>query len=444
VGLARETYLDAWGAALFAGQLAGSVDLLDISRAARSAPRPPHAPHPVDLLLDGLAILMTEGRAAAAATLARAISAFRGEEISVEKGLQWSVLASCASVELWDFESWDAVITRQMQLARDAGALAPLSIALNGQGIVVTWTGDFAAAAGVVAEADAVTEATGTRIAPYGAMLLAALRGREREACALLDAAITSATAGGEGLGVQYARWATAVLYNGLGHYEQALSAAQQASDDTPDLFLSVWALSELVEAATRSGRARLAAKAVERLAASADVSGTDWGLGIASRSRALLSHGEAAESCYREAIDRLGRTRLRTELARAHLLYGEWLRNENRRADAGAQLRAAHDHFTSIGMEGFAERARGELLATGERLSKRTVVTRDDLTPRERKIAQLARGGLSNPEIGARLFLSPRTVEWHLQHVFTKLGIRSRRQLASALPASESDVVPA
>jgi DNA-binding CsgD family transcriptional regulator/tetratricopeptide (TPR) repeat protein len=442
VSLARETYLDAWGAALFAGALAGSVDLLDVSRAARSAPRPVDAPHPVDLLLDGLAVLMTEGRGVAAATLKLAVSAFRGQEISVEKGLQWSVLASCASVELWDFESWDAVITRQMELAREAGALAPLSIALNGEGIVVAWSGDFPAAAGVVAEADAVTEATGTRIAPYGGMLLAALRGREAEACALIDAAIRDATASGEGLAVQYARWATAVLYNGLGGYEQALSAARQASDDAPDLFLSVWALPELVEAAIRSGRPRLAAEACERLADSANVSGTDWGLGIAARSRALLSEAEAAESCYREAIARLRRTRLRTELVRAHLLYGEWLRRENRRGDARTQLRTAHDQFTSIGMDAFAERARRELLATGEKLRKRSVESRDDLTAQERQIAQLARDGLSNPEIGARLFLSPRTVEWHLHHVFTKLGIRSRRQLARALPASDAEVL--
>jgi DNA-binding CsgD family transcriptional regulator len=444
VSLARETYLDAWGAALFAGQLAGSADLLDVSRAARSAPRPAHAPHPVDLLLDGLSVLMTEGRAAAAPTLKPAVAAFRGEQISVEKGLQWSVLASTASVELWDFESWDAVITRQMELARDAGALAPLSIALNGEGIVVTWSGDFATAAGVVAEADAVTEATGTRIAPYGAMLLAALRGREVDACALIDAAIRNAADGGEGLGVQYARWATAVLYNGLGRYEQALSAARQASDDMPDLFVSVWAVPELVEAAVRSGCVRRAAEAFERLADSANVSGTDWGLGIATRSRALLSAGDAAESCYREAIARLGRTRLRTELARAHLLYGEWLRRGNRPVDARADLRAAYDQFAVMGMEAFAERARRELVATGEKVPNRTVETHDDLTAQERKIAQLARDGLSNPEIGARLFLSPRTVEWHLHHVFTKLGIRSRQQLARALPALDTEVVPA
>jgi DNA-binding CsgD family transcriptional regulator len=442
--LARETYLDAWGAALFAGHLAGSANLVDVSEAARSAPPPTDPPHPSDLLLDGLALLITDGRAAAAPTLRRAVNAFRGEEISVEKGLQWGVLASCAAVELWDFESWDAVITRQMELARDAGALAPFSIALNGEGIVVTWRGDFAAAARVVVEADAVTEATGTRIAPYGGMLLAAFRGREAEARALIDATIKGAIAGGEGLAVQYAHWTTAVLYNGLGRYEPALRAARQASEDTTELFLAAWALPELIEASVRSGKTQLGAGALERLAEAIAAAGTDWGLGIEARSRALLSDGEAAEGLHREALDRLSRTRLRPELARAHLLYGEWLRRENRRVDARAQLRTAHQLFTAIGMEAFAERARGELLATGEKVRKRTVETRDELTAQERQIARLARDGLSNPEIGARLFLSPRTVEWHLHKVFAKLGIRSRRELALALPASDAELVTA
>jgi DNA-binding NarL/FixJ family response regulator len=443
-GLARETYLDAWGAALFAGRLASGGDLLDVSRAARAAPRPTYAPHPSDLLLDGLAELVTEGRSAAAPALRRAVSAFRGERISVEKGLQWGVLASSAAVELWDFESWDALITRQMELARDAGALAPLSIALNGEGIVVTWRGDFAAAARVIVEADAVTEATGTRIAPYGGLLLAALQGREDEARALIDATIRDATAGGEGLAVQYAQWTTAVLYNGLGRYENALAPAQQASEATPELFIAVWALPELIEAAIRSGKADLAPAALERLVESADASATDWGLGIAARSRALLSECEAAEDSYAEAIDRLSRTRLRAELARAHLLYGEWLRRQGRRTDARTQLRTAHEMLDTIGMEAFAERARRELRATGEKVRKRTVEARDELTPQEQQIARLARDGLSNPEIAARLFLSPRTVEWHLKKVFTKLAISSRMGLHDALPSADREATPA
>jgi DNA-binding NarL/FixJ family response regulator len=443
-GIARETYLDAWGAALFAGRLASGGDLLDVSRAARAAPRPTYAPHPSDLLLDGLAELVTEGRSAAAPALRRAVSAFRGERISVEKGLQWGVLASSAAVELWDFESWDALITRQMELARDAGALAPLSIALNGEGIVVTWRGDFAAAARVIVEADAVTEATGTRIAPYGGLLLAALQGREDEARALIDATIRDATAGGEGLAVQYAQWTTAVLYNGLGRYENALAPAQQASEATPELFIAVWALPELIEAAIRSGNADLAPAALERLVESADASATDWGLGIAARSRALLSECEAAEDSYAEAIDRLSRTRLRAELARAHLLYGEWLRRQGRRTDARTQLRTAHEMLDTIGMEAFAERARRELMATGAKARKRTVETRDELTPQEQQIASLARDGLSNPEIGARLFLSPRTVEWHMRKVFTKLEISSRMGLHDALRSADREATPA
>src|SRR5215211_2846888 len=443
-GLARETYLDAWGAALFAGRLASGGDLLDVSRAARAAPRPTYAPHPSDLLLDGLAELVTEGRSAAAPALRRAVSAFRGERISVDKGLQWGALASSAAVELWDFESWDAIITRQMELARDAGALAPLSIALNGAGIVVTWRGDFAAAARVIVEADAVTEATGTRIAPYGGLLLAALRGREEEAGALIDATIKDATAGGEGLAVQYAQWTTAILYNGLGRYEDALAAAQQATEVTPELFIAVWALPELIEAAIRSGNADLAPAALERLVASAEASATDWGLGTVARSRALLSEREAAEDSYAEAIDRLSRTPLRAELARAHLLYGEWLRRQRRRADARTQLHTAHEMLETIGMEAFAERARRELRATGEKVRKRTVETRDDLTAQEEQIARLARDGLSNPEIGARLFLSPRTVEWHLKKVFTKLAISSRMGLHDALPSADREATPA
>ena len=435
VELARETYLDAWGAALFAGPLASAGNLLDVSGAARSAPPPAQPPYPSDLLLDGLALLISEGRTAAAPTLRRAVMAFRGEGMSVKKGLQWGVLASTAAVEIWDFESWDALISRQMELARDAGALAPLSIALNGEGIVVAWCGDLAAAARVIVEADAVTEATGTRIAPYGAMLLAALRGRKAEAWALIEAAIKDAAAGGEGLAVQFAHWATAVLYNGLGRYEDALAAAQQASDVTPELFISVWALPELMEAAIRSGNAELAPDALARLLESANASATDWGLGIAARSQALLSEGETTERLYREAIERLSRTRLRPELARAHLLYGEWLRREGQRLDAREQLRTAHDMLTAIGMEGFAERARRELLATGEKVRKRTVETPDQLTPQEEQIARLAGEGLSNPEIGARLYISPRTVEWHLHKVFAKLGVTSRQGLASALP---------
>jgi ATP/maltotriose-dependent transcriptional regulator MalT len=231
---------------------------------------------------------------------------------------------------------------------------------------------------------------------------------------------------------------------NGLGRYEEALAAAVAASDDTPELSIATWALSELIEAAMRTGNAELARGALARLGTQTEASDSDWALGIHARSRALLSEGEAAEGCYREAVDRLARTRLRPDFARAHLLYGEWLRRDGRRRDAREQLRRAHELFVTIGMEAFAERAQGELVATGERVRKRTAETRDELTPQERQIARLARDGLSNPDIGARLFLSPRTVEWHLRKVFAKLGIRSRLELSRALPGSDSELVPA
>jgi DNA-binding CsgD family transcriptional regulator len=293
-----------------------------------------------------------------------------------------------------------------------------------------------------VAEADAVTEATGTQVAPYGALVLAGLRGREADATPLIEATVREATAGGQGTAVQYAHWTDAVLQNGLGRYGEALAAARLASEDTPELFVSVWASVELIEAAVRHDREDLAQDALDRVEAATTASGGDWAAGLRARSRALMSEGEEAEELHREAIDRLGRTRLRPDLARAHLLYGEWLRRGNRRLDARAQLRAAHEQFAAIGMEAFAERARAELMATGERVRRRTLESSDELTPQELQIARLARDGLSNPEIGERLFLSPRTVEWHLRKVFAKLEIRSRRDLVNALPASDSQLV--
>ena len=435
VELARKTYLDAWGAAVHAGGLAAGDLISDVSRAARAAPQPTHTPQAPDLLLDGLALLITEGHAAAAPLLRRAVSAFRGGEVGIEKGLQWSSVAATAAVVLWDFESWRDIVTVQVELARDAGALGFFPLALSTQGIAATLRGDFATAASVNAEFDAVTEATSSRFPPYGSMLLAACRGREAEARALIDAAIRDATAAGQGLALQYAHLMSAILYNGLGRYHDALPAAQQATSVRPEIHVSVWALPEEIEAAARSGEARLAADGLERLAEFTNGTEADWALGVEARCRALLSKGEVAERLYGEAIDRLSRTRLRPELARAHLLYGEWLRREGRRIDARAQLRTARDMLGVIGMEAFAERARRELLATGEKVRKRTVETRDDLTSQEEQIARMAGDGLSNPEIAARLFISPRTVEWHLRKVFTKLGISSRRGLRGALP---------
>ena len=441
--LARETYLDAWSAALFAGALASTANLHEVSLQARAAPQPSGRARPSDLLLDGFALAFTDGRSAAAPVLRRAATSFAGDEVSIEEALRWGWLATAGAVMVWDYETCVGVARRGVQLARESGALAVLAVSVNVLAQAVALGGEFGRATLLVAEADSVTEATGTRVAPYGALVLAGLQGREAEASGLIDATITDATVGGQGTAVQYARWANSVLLNGLARYHEALAAAKDASDDTPELFVSPWAAIELIESATRSDNIELARSALERIVEATAVARSDWALGIQARSRALLSEGETAERLYREAIERLRRTRLRPELARAHLLYGEWLRRENRRVDARARLRAAHDMFASIGMEAFAERARNELLATGERVRKRTVETRDELTAQERQIAQLARDGLSNPEIGARLFLSPRTVEWHLRKVFTKLGIHSRRELADALPSSESELRP-
>jgi DNA-binding CsgD family transcriptional regulator len=431
--LARETYMSAWMAALFAGRFAGAGDLLTVSRAARALPRPAYPPRLVDLLLDGLTLLVTDGPAAAAPVLRQGAATFASGDISVEEGLRWGWMAQAACT-LWDDDGWRAILALQVQLARDAGALDQLPVDLGGLGTAVAWSGDFPAAAAVVAETDAVCEATGSRSAPFTAMLLGSLRGNQAEVVPLIEATITAATAGGQGIAVTYAHWAAAILYNGLGRYAEARDAAWQASQDTPGLYISMWVLPELIEAATRSGNTELAGDVLERLAETTRASGTDFGLGIEARSRALLTEGEAAEGCYREAIDRLGRTQLRPELARAHLLYGEWLRRTGRRTDARAQLRTAHEMLATMGAEAFAERAARELLATGETVRKRTAETADELTAQEVSIARLAADGQTNPEIGAQLFLSARTVEWHLRKVFPKLGISSRKELREAL----------
>jgi DNA-binding NarL/FixJ family response regulator len=434
--LARETYLDALGAALFAGRLASAGSLVEVSRAATSAPRPTRPLRPSDLLLDGLTTFVTEGHAAAAPLLRRATAAFADEASPGQENFRWGWMTTIPPNILWDEDSWHAISARNLKEARDAGALARLPIDLADWGIFVAWCGDFGAAAVAIAEAEAITKATGTHIAPYAQLLLAALRG-QRDALPLIESTIRDAGTGGQGLSVQWAEWVSAILFNGLGRYDRGLASAQRAAEETPHLHVTPWALTELIEAAVRTARADLAAGALERVMAATAPSSTDWGRGMEARCRALLSEGESAERLYREAIERLARTRRRPELARAHLLYGEWLRRENRRVDARVQLRAAHDQFASIGMEAFAERARGELLATGEKVRKRTIATRDVLTAQERQIARLAREGLSNPDIGTRLFLSPRTVEWHLRNAFTKLGIHSRQELTHALSSS-------
>jgi DNA-binding CsgD family transcriptional regulator/tetratricopeptide (TPR) repeat protein len=431
VDLARDTYRDAWGAALFAGSLATAGGLLEVSRAARSAPPSSHPSEPFDLLLDGLVLLVTEGRAAAASALRRASSAFAAAETPAENSFRWTALPPIPSCVLWDDESWYAINARQLGLAREAGALARVPIGLITGAVIDAWSGEFAKAAEATAEAGAIVEATGARLAPYAAMLLVALQGREADGFALLESTINDATAAGQGLAVQWGEFVKAILLNGLGRYEEALVVARRAADDTPELFISSWVLAELIEAASRSGAPGEAAAALERLTEDTAVAGTDWALGIAARSQALLTDGDAAEPLYRGAIERLGRTRLAPELARAHLLYGEWLRRQRRRVDAREQLRIAHEMFTGFGMEAFAERARIEREATGERTRKRTADTLDELTPQEAQIAGLAAQGVTNREIASQLFISEGTVEYHLYKAFRKLDVKSRTQLA-------------
>ena len=437
--LARETYLEAWGAAMFAGRLADGANVMDVSRAASAAARRADPPRPSDLLLDGLARLITDGRAAAVPTLERAVGAFAGDGISAEAALRWGFLAVVPALVLWDFDGWFAIADRGVQLARDAGALAVLPIVLSSRCVWTSMVGEFATASSLIAETDAVAEATETRIAPYAALVLGALRGREAEISESIVATIQISTAEGQGIGVQFGKWVAAILYNGLGRYDEALTAAQQASEIIPELYISTWALPELIEAATRTDQMTRAVEALQRLVAETSIADSDWGLGIQARARALVSDGDEAERSYQEAIERLGRTRLRPELARAHLLYGEWLRRERRRVDAREELRTAHEMLSAIGMVAFAERARRELLATGATVRKRTAETSDNLTVQERQVAQLARDGLSNPDIGARLFISSRTVQYHLRKVFTKLDIKSRNELHRVLSSESS-----
>jgi DNA-binding CsgD family transcriptional regulator len=430
--LARETYLTAWGAASVAGDLGGSGVLPEICRTVQALLPRPGSPSPLDLLLDGLAMLTTDGHAAAAPMLQRAATALL--DIPLEDVLRWGWVAMAASNAVWDNDGAHAISARQVQLVRGAGALAGLPLHLSALGIANAWIGDFAGAASNIAEADSVAAATGSRFFPWALLRLRALQGREAEASAAIASAIEQAAGGSLGAAI-WAHWAAAVLYNGLARYEEAMESARQCTPNTFELWVSVWALPELVESAARAGDTELARDALDRLAETTQPCGTDDALGIEARCWALLSDSATAEERYRESIDRLSRSQLRTELARAHLLYGEWLRRGARRFDARERLRTAHDMFVAIGMEAFAERARRELIATGEKMRKRSDQTRDELTPQEEQIARLARVGLSNPEIGAQLFISARTVEWHLGKVFTKLRISSRRELRAALP---------
>lgn len=442
VGLARQTYLAAWMAAMFAGgepaagPTAGATDgagLTQVSRAARGLPRS-RRPDRTELLLDALSLMITEGPGSAAPSLRAAVDVMAEADLTDDDVARWGWLAHAPAVALWDYDASRALLERAADALRALGAWDLLPIALSMLGTVTTLAGDFATAAELIAESDAVCEATGAPADAFGPSALAALRGDPDEAIPLIEAMLSTGRNKGQGGATTYAHWTAAVLFNGLGRYDEALAAAARTGDGSSQLFVALWALPELIEAAVRGGRPDLATEPLATLTASAQAGGTDPGLGIAARCRALLSEGATAERHYEEAVERLARTRLRPELGRAHLLYGEWLRREGRRADARTHLRTAHDLLSALGVGAYAERARRELAATGETVRRRTPASVGDLTSREALIARLARDGRTNQEIGTLLFISARTVEWHLRKVFGKLGIASRRDLDEAL----------
>jgi DNA-binding CsgD family transcriptional regulator len=446
--LARATYLDAFAAAVAAGREARGGDLRDVATAVLAADWGGDGgdgqgggegglPRPCALLLDGLALLATRGHRDGVPVLRRALAAFREEPVPEDDALRWLWLACRTARALFDDAAWDELSERQVQVARRTGALSLLPTALTERFSRQLFAGNLAAATSLVGEAAAVTDAIGSRVTPYGAVSLATWRGREDEARALVEASREDVVRRGEGLWLISADWTMSVLLLGLCRYEEALAAAEAAARKADGLELWTWVWPEVVEAAVRSGRPERAVVPLERFTAFADASGTDWALGVAARCRALVGDRDGAEDLHRESVDRLGRTGIQVALARSHLLYGEWLRREGRRRDAREQLRTAHRMLVDMGMEAYAERARQELTATGETARRRVVPTLDELTAQEAQIARLAGERLTNPEIGTQLFLSPRTVEWHLRKVFTKLGVTSRRELVAALERS-------
>jgi ATP/maltotriose-dependent transcriptional regulator MalT len=440
--LARETYLDAFAAATFAGRAASpGGTVLDVARAAAAAPEPPGPAEATDWLLAGLAANFNEGYASAVPHLRQALASF-GTAASPAQELRWLWLMSLAALHLWDDEQWLLLSSRYLNLARAAGALSEMPLALSTRAMVLLFAGDLSAAASLVEEQEAITGATGSQLAPYSAMCLAAMRGQRTAAEHLIEVTNRDALAKGEGISIAVAEWTRALLHNGQGEYREATAAAQQAlhHQEFPELRypgIANWAAAELIEAATRSGLFDEAREAVDWITVMTSASGTSWALGVEARSRALLASGKAADSAFREAISWLEQTKVGSDLARTHLLYGEWLRRERRRTEARDHLRTAHSMLDAMGMESFAERARHELSATGETARRRSAPNTRELTAQEVLVAQLARDGLSNPEIGSRLFISARTVQYHLRKVFAKLGINSRSQLDRVLLTS-------
>jgi DNA-binding CsgD family transcriptional regulator len=425
----------------------------EAAQAARAAPPGPDPPRAVDVLLDAFALRFTEGYAAAAPTLTRAFDLLVNLDVGAGEARGWLWLASgrastMIATELWDFDSWHALAARQVQVARDMGALVQLQFALRNLSMHQVLAGELGAAARLIDEDRLIAEATGHPPVTYAALMLAAWQGREREASELIQATVQEATGLGTGRLAGMAGWASAVLDNSLGRYDAARDAARRVFE-RDHLSLGHLIMPELAEAAARTGELTLVQAALDWLSERTRVTPTEWVLGIEAGVRALLSDGQTADRCYRESVERLGRTRVRAQLARSHLLYGEWLRRQGRRMDAREQLRTAHRMLEEMGMAAFAERARRELRATGETVRKRTVPAArisgatDTLTTQELQVARLAQDGLSNPEIGARLFISPRTAAYHLSNVFTKLGISSRSQLDRVLSAGPDTAGP-
>jgi DNA-binding CsgD family transcriptional regulator len=454
--LARDAHLEALMAAMWAGDLGSPGGVPEAAEAALAAPPAPDPPRAADVLLDALALRFTQGYAAAAPALTQALELLLALDSSPGQDRRWLWLAgargasSLIAAELWDFESWHALAAGQVQAARDSGAFVHLQFALNRLAGADLLAGELAAAAELLDEDRLIADATGNPPVAIATMALAAWRGQEPEATALIEATMETATARGVGRLADLADHASSVLYNGLGRHDAARDAARRAFE-RDQLGYGPSLVPELAEAASRTGDDALVRAALDWLSERTRVTPTQWALGIQARLAALLSKGHSAERHYRESIDRLGRTRVRIELARAHLLYGEWLHRENRRADAREQLRTACQMLDAMGAEGFAERARRELLATGESVRKRAPqATRTRageagtaLTTQETQVARLACEGLSNPEIGTRLFISARTVQYHLRKVFTKLGISSRGQLHRVLPGDPGTTRP-
>ncbi|MDW5612613.1 helix-turn-helix transcriptional regulator [Mycolicibacterium sp. D5.8-2] len=442
--VSREAYLEALAAAMFAGRLGDPGAVPRIAAAASAAlDRLPESARPVDALLRGIVARITGGVSAGAAPLRLAMDLMQEQARNNDHRVaRWMVPAfpimqETAALELWDETVVHHLASVVVRRARDAGALEALPQVLAYRAGAHLLAGELSSAATLLEEAASITAATNNYTpVRYQTLTLAAWRGEPADAVSVIEAAIADANARGEGRVLGAADYAFAVLYNGLGRYQEACSAARRACE-YEDLGVHSWVLAELVEAADHCGDTALAVSALERLQERTADTGTDWGLGTLAGARALVADDDHAEALFEESIDRLARTRVAVHLARAHLRYGEWLRRALRRNDAREQLTLASGMFTRFGAAAFAERTRRELIATGEKARRQPVTSGAQLTAQESQIARLAGEGLTNQEIGAQLFISTHTVDWHLRKVFVKLGVTSRRQLRSASWAS-------